>query len=186
MVRLLTALAALSLCPPVARAEEPAPTAEEAPAPEGVVAPAWLLGDWKPLPPDEELRAQLAAIRLAFRDPPPTAAELAALREDDRKKVETLLLARKTDPDHPGLVKVREGLREADKVKMTFEADGGIQANVGPVQETRYRVLQVHGAVVRIAVQEADGSWTEGDIHRVAEDRIEMRNGDDPPLILVR
>ena len=172
MFRLFAAIAALTLFSPAAVAGDPAPATQV--APEGVPAPKWLVGDWRLVPPPE-LKAQIEAMRLVMRDPPPTDEELQALPEDARMMAGMFMMALQNDPDGKAVAEMQAAMDAFEKMRITFTKDGKLAMNLGPqTMETQFVVVDAKPDEAQLSVKGENGGWEQSTVRKGAGGNYEL------------
>lgn len=117
-------------------------------------------GEWKVVLTPEE-KAQLDAMKLAFRDPPPTEAEIAALSQEEQMLVGIMLMAVQAEPDGEKVAEMKAVMQGLDNMKLTVTPDTMTMA-IGDQGETaKWKVKSESDAGLVILTTDAQGQTDE-------------------------
>jgi hypothetical protein len=100
-------------------------------------------GEWNIVLSEQE-KKQLDAMKLAFKEPPPTEAELEAanLSEEEGFLVALILMARSEDPNDPKIAEMKAAMDGLANAGLTITADTMTITVAGDAQATSYRVVE--------------------------------------------
>ena len=134
-----------------------------------------LQGTWQ-VEPSEEDRRKATLLELAFREPPPTEADLshADLTPQETQLVQGLLQARQNDPSEPRLLAMKAKMEGIDGALLEI-TDQELRFSLGGTTMVRqYTVLSSDASTVRVSVVDSSGQREEDQFSFRSPDEVEL------------
>lgn len=179
-------LASLAACAS-RTARAPKPTANTSRPTDPTHLPVWVHGTWK-MEHDAELQSQLKMGRLALRELPLSTQEHAALTDEEREQYASWMLSFTLHRDPAAAARAKDEARaqldEIESVRIEFGLDWMRVRSLSRNEEQACRGTAASDTeVLATCVRGAEPQV----IRRLSEDRIEVRQAEGrPPLLLVR
>lgn len=153
----LAGIAALAGSVPSAEAGDDPAAATAAPEAPQTLAER-IRGEWRVILSEQE-KQQLETLKFAFRDPPPTDAEIEAanLSQEEGFLVALILMSRAQDPNDPKIASMRATMESLANVELSITADKMTMAIAGDAEEASYRVVEEGDSKLEIKTTNAKG-----------------------------